>query len=41
MKQKVQIDVLDVSLYDKENNPEGDESTDQTSSSENKSPYGR
>jgi len=41
MKQKVQIDVLDVSLYDKENNPEGDESTDQTSSSEKKSPDGR
>lgn len=41
MKQKVQIDVLDVSLYDKGNNPEGDESTDQSSSSEKKSPDGR
>jgi flagellar basal body-associated protein FliL len=41
MKQKVQIDVLDVSLYDKGNNPEGDELTDQSSSSEKKSPGGR
>jgi len=38
MKQKVQIDVLDVSLYDGGNNHEGDDSTSESDSIEKKSP---